>query len=90
MREVRAGANAGSMEVHCLQAYSPRLAQLAFFIQQDHLPRGNAAEVGWALPLPSQVMSRECCTDLPQADLMEAVFPGDSRLCEADRSRHKA
>lgn len=60
------------------------LLNLLFYSTQDHLPRGDTAELGWALP--SQVISREWPPDLPQANLMGAVFPGVSRLCKADRS----
>lgn len=78
MREVRVGTDADSMEVHCLLACSPRLVQLVF-IQPKTTAQCDRAEVDWALP--SQVISREW-----QADLMEAVFPGDYSWCKADRS----
>lgn len=50
-----------------------------FFIQPKPTAQCDSAEVDWALP--SQVISREW-----QADLMEAVFPGDYSWCKADRS----
>lgn len=78
------GTDADSMEVHCLLACSPRLLHIAFLLNPRPPAQGDNAEVDWALP--SQVISRESPTDPLQADLMEAVFPGDYSLCKADRS----
>lgn len=53
MREVRAGTDADSMEVHCLLACSPRFVQLAFLFNPRPPAQGDDAEVDWVLPLKS-------------------------------------